>query len=261
MSWFNNDAGFAQTSSKKYTKRFWMPNDSERLITFIDTPIIDLEGIKVQTPFKYNEYQIQLNGSWKNWFTQPIDPTEDVLKEMGYKAAKVAVLTAIDHAEWTDRNGTTHKDQLCLYVVKRSSQVWKQIERFMERGMDLSGQTFLVSRMGDKSPGTGSMLEKHSENFNLREGDVPFNYLEILKPKSKSDLEALFNPNANDPFKQGQQSSNSFGNTNHNGWGSQPSEPANNWESPFSKQSQPSSQEARVFGSTSGNNGNDPIPF
>lgn len=258
MSWFNNDAGFAQNTPKKYTKRFWMPNDTERLITFIDTPMIELDGIKIQTPFKYNEYQIQLNGSWKNWFTQPIDPSDDVLKEMGYKAAKVAVLTAIDHAEWTDRNGTVHRDELCLYVVKRSSQVWKQIERFMERGMDLSGQTFLVSRMGDKSPGTGSMLEKHSDNFTLDPNiHVPFNYLEILKPKPKAELETLFNPDANDPFKQGQQNNNSFGATNHNGWGAPQSEPANNWESPL-KQPQ---QENRVFGSTSGNNGSDPIPF
>ena len=124
--------------------------------------------------------------------------------------------------------------------------------------MDLSGQTFLVSRMGDKSPGSGSMLEKHAENFPLDpEVHKPFNYLELLKPKPKAEIEALFNPDANDPFKQGQQSSNSFGGTNHNGWGATTNEPANNWESPFKKPQ----EENRVFGSTSGGDGSDPIPF
>jgi len=255
MSWYNNDAGFVQNSPKKYTKRFWMPNNTDRLITFVDNPIEDFAGVQVQTPFKYNEYQVQLNGSWKNWFTQPIDPSQDVLKELGYKASKVAVLTVIDHAEWTDRNGTVHKDELALYVVKRSQPIWAQLEKIIAREGSLSGKTFRVHRMGDKSPGSGSMLEKYEQNFNLNpELHKPFNYLEILKPKSKEELEAIFNPSANDPFQQQTQSSNSFGGGD-NGWGQQSQAQAqdNGWGSP--------SQESRVFGATSSSNDSDPIPF
>jgi hypothetical protein len=255
MSWYNNDAGFVQNSPKKYTKRFWMPNNTDRLITFVDNPIEDFAGVQVQTPFKYNEYQVQLNGSWKNWFTQPIDPSQDVLKELGYKASKVAVLTVIDHAEWTDRNGAVHKDELALYVVKRSQPIWAQLEKIIAREGSLSGKTFRVHRMGDKSPGSGSMLEKYEQNFNLNpELHKAFNYLEILKPKSKEELEAIFNPSANDPFQQSVQSSNSFGGGD-NGWGQQSQAQAqdNGWGSP--------SQESRVFGATSSSNDSDPIPF
>ena len=256
MSWYNNDAGFVQNSPKKYTKRFWMPNNTDRLITFVDNPIEDFDGVKVQTPFKYNEYQVQLNGSWKNWFTQPIDPSQDVLKELGYKASKVAVLTVIDHAEWTDRNGAVHKDELALYVVKRSQPIWAQLEKIIAREGSLSGKTFRVHRMGDKSPGSGSMLEKYDQNFNLNaELHKTFNYLEILKPKSKEELEAIFNPSANDPFKQTPQtqSSNSFG--GDTSWSQQNQSQAQNngWGSP--------SQENRVFGATSSSNDSDPIPF
>ena len=255
MSWYNNDAGFVQNSPKKYTKRFWMPNNTDRLITFVDNPIEDFAGVQVQTPFKYNEYQVQLNGSWKNWFTQTIDPSQDVLKELGYKASKVAVLTVIDHAEWTDRNGAVHKDELALYVVKRSQPIWAQLEKIIAREGSLSGKTFRVHRMGDKSPGSGSMLEKYEQNFNLNpELHKAFNYLEILKPKSKEELESIFNPSANDPFQQSVQSSNSFGGGD-NGWGQQSQAQAqdNGWGSP--------SQESRVFGATSSSNDSDPIPF
>jgi len=256
MSWYNNDAGFVQNQPKKYTKRFWMPNNTDRLITFVDTPIVEFDSVKVQTPFKYNEYQIQLNGSWKNWFTQPLDPSQDVLKEMGYKSSKVAVLTVIDHAEWTDRKGAVHKDELALYVVKRSQPIWAQLEKIIAREGDLSGKTFRVHRMGDKSPGSGSMLEKYEQNFNLNPDlHKPFNYLELLKPKSKEELEAIFNPNANDPFKQGGLgSSNSIGNTGDTSWGQQSQAQAqdNGWGNT-------SNQENRVFGATSNNK--DVIPF
>tara|TARA_B100000965_G_scaffold405349_1_gene439088 strand:+ start:37079 stop:37870 length:792 start_codon:yes stop_codon:yes gene_type:complete len=257
MSWYNNDAGFVQNQPKKYTKRFWMPNNTDRLITFIDTPIVEFDGVKIQTPFKYNEYQIQLNGSWKNWFTQPIDPSQDVLKEMGYKASKVAVLTVIDHAEWTDRNGAVHKDELSLYVVKRSQPIWAQLEKIIAREGDLSGKTFRVHRMGDKSPGSGSMLEKYEQNFPLDPNvHKPFNYLELLKPKSKEELEALFNPDMNDPFKQSSSSNSSgadWSQSTNNSWSQQGQTQAQNagWGTP---------DQSRVFGATS-NGSSDPIPF
>lgn len=272
MSWYNNDEGFARNNPKKtYIRRFWMPRDSDRLITFVDEPVIDLSGVRVQTPFKYNEYQIQLNGNWRNWFTQPFNQDDDVLGQMEYKASKVAALTIVDHAEWEDKNGGKHKDELTLFVVKRSSAVWKQITKLMEREGSLAGKTFRVHRMGDKSPGSGSMLEKHDQNFQLRAEDVPFNYLEVLKPKSKQELEALFH----DPFQQNSTQSqaqpqstvqpwvqqngntgwtnpdNGWGNTNHGSWNNpQPQQPPQ----------QPQQGNDRVYGATA-NNGNGPIPF
>ena len=257
MSWYNNDEGFAQNNPKsKFTRRFWMKKDTKRLITFVDEPIIELNGVRVQTPFKYNEYNIQLNGSWRNYFTQPFNQQDDVLGQMDYKAAKVAALTVIDHEEWEDKNGVKHKDELTLYVVKRSSAVWKQILKFMEKEGSLSGKTFSLYRMDDnKAPAAGSILKKYEQNFTLNPSvHKPFNYLEILAPKSREELESLFH----DPFKQGQQSQ-SFGNQQNNAWPS----PDNGWnngsQDSWNQQSGQSQQgDSRVYGATS-NNGT--IPF
>ena len=103
-----------------------------------------------------------------------------------------------------------------------------------------------------------SILEKHSENFTLDPNiHVPFQLPRDPQTKVKDGPRGLFNPDANDPFKQGQQNTNSFnGTSNNNSWGAQPSEPANSWMLPLGKP-----QQNRVFGSTSGSNGTDPIPF
>lgn len=251
MSWYNNDEGFAQNNKSNYVRRFWMPNDSDRLITFIDTPVIDLNGIQIQTPFKYNEYQLNLNGHWRNWFTQPFNSEEDVLAEMGYRASKVAALTVVDHSEWTDKKGVKHKDEVVLYVVKRSAAIWKQITKIMAREGSMSGKTYRIHRMGDKSPGAGVMLERHEQNFQLDSSlHVPYNYLELLKPKTKAEIDRLFNPEP-DPFQQGkpQQSqgqNQSWGNNDNQGWGNQQS---NNqgW----------GDNQNRVYGATS----TDQVPF
>lgn len=265
MSWYNNDNGFASLEPKKtYTKRFWMPNNQEKLITFVDTPVIDLDGVQIKTPFQYNEYQLQLNGNWRNWFTQPINPQDDVLKEMGYKASKVAVMTIVDHSEWTDKQGNLHKDELSLYVVKRSQPIWKQIEKLIERNGSLAGKTFRVHRMGDKSPGSGSMLEKNEQDFNLDPNvHKPFNYLEILKPKTRAELEAIFNPNQDDPFKRNaeqfntpdQQVNDAWSNQSQSSWStqSQSQAQANGWGN-----HQPQQEQNRVLGA---NSSSDSIPF
>ena len=112
------------------------------------------------------------------------------------------------------------------------------------------------------------MLEKHDQIFQLRAEDVPFNYLEVLKPKSKQELEALFH----DPFQKSTSQSQAQpqstvqpwvkqnGNTGwtnpENGWGN-----ANHgsWNNPQPPQ-QPQQGNDRVYGATA-NNGNSPIPF
>ena len=103
-------------------------------------------------------------------------------------------------------------------------------------------------RMGDKSTGSGFMLEKYEQNFQLDPNvHVPFNYLEILKPKSKEEIEALFNQGNEDPFNSQQNSTQSDA-----AWGAQ--KPVQSWGSK-------AQGESRVFGATSSSGGSDPIPF
>ena len=200
---------------------------------------------------------------------------------MEYRASKVAALTIVDHHSYEDKSGVTHKDQLTLYVIKRSAPIWKQITKLMEREGSLKGKTFRVHRMGDKSPACGVMLEKHDSNFPLADDHVPFNYLEILKPKSKQELEALFS-NDNDPFHQAQNNqqaqSQSWGNQpqqnqgwgqsqpqQNQGWGQAQPQPNQGWGNQAPQQqsqgwSNQSPQENRTYGMTS-NGGSDTVPF
>lgn len=198
MSWFNNDSAFASESSST-TRRFWMKNNTDREITFIDGPTIDFNGTEVPTPLQYMEYNLNMNGHWRNWFTKNTDPSQDFLKDLGHRASKVAALTVIDHSEWTDRKGNLHKDEVVMYVVKRSSTVWKQIERYYATHGSLQGQRFRISRMGDKSPGAGSLLEHigPSSVYNP-EQHKPFDYFTILAPKTKEELMDLTNPDKDD---------------------------------------------------------------
>ena len=59
MSWYNNDNAFP-SENKKYTRRFWMPNNTEKQITFVDGAVVECGGVQVKAPFKIEEYQIQL---------------------------------------------------------------------------------------------------------------------------------------------------------------------------------------------------------
>jgi hypothetical protein len=194
MSWYNNDSAFqSQYDDKPFIRRFWMPNNSEKMITFVDGPTVMCGGTEIKTPFQYQEYQVQHNGNWRNWFTRHPDPSHDVLSQHGHKAAKVAAFTIIDHSEYTDKQGNVHKDKISLYVVKRSQPIYKQIEKLLARHGNLQGKSFNVYRMGDKSPGCGSMLEPIDSWPGFDPSvHVSFNYLDVLAPKSADEIsEAL----------------------------------------------------------------------
>jgi hypothetical protein len=212
MSWFNNDSAFKSETSDK-VRRFWMKNGTDREITFVDPATINFNGQQIPTPIQYMEYNLNMNGHWRNWFTRPTDDSQDFLKELGHRASKVAALTVIDHSEWTDRKGNVHKDEVLMYVVKRSSTVWKQIERFYSTHGSLQGQRFRISRMGDKSPGAGSLLEHigQSEVYNP-EIHKPYDYFEVLKPKTRDELIKITSPDEDDFNGQSQQAA----------WGGQP---------------------------------------
>lgn len=253
MTWFNNDEGFeAQRPKKNYVNRFWMPKDSEKTITFVDDTTVLCGETTITSPLFIEEYQINLNGHWRNWFTRPFKPEDDLLKEMGYRASRVAIFTIIDHSEWTDKKGTLHKDELKLFVVKRSAPIYKQIEKLMGRHGSLRGRQFNVSRMGDKSPAVGSMLEylDHKEPQ-----EIPFNYLEVLKPKTREEIEAIFNPSTDNSGW------GSSGNTqkepSSDSWNAQvdKNQPQSSWGSGNSSPSQGDS----YFNQKS--NSNDGIPF
>ena len=230
MSWYNDDSAFYSEEKTKYTRRFWMPQDSERKVTFVDGPSVLCGETEVKTPFQYQEYQVKHNGNWRNWFTRHPDASHDILAKHDYRASRVAAFTVIDHQEYTDRKGVLHSNTLSLYVVKRSQPIWKQIEKMLSRHGSLQGKSFNISRYGDKSPGSGTMLEPIDAWPDFDPAvHKSFNYLEILAPKTADEIDAILGLtsqggsddfNAPAPQQKGGWGTQQGSGGNSGGWGS-----------------------------------------
>jgi len=203
MSWFATgyDAIVEEDTRKKdasRVSRFWMPQDAEKVVTFVDddtTPrevIHDGQKYKLEVPFVVKEHQMQLNGHWRNFFTclRPMGQTCPICENSDSRASQVAVYTVIDHSEWEDRNGTKHKDELKLYVVKTSSSTYKLLQKLASKRKGLRGCTVTISRLGDKSPNVGNSYD-FEEKVELDESIQAYNYLDCFAPKSADELEGI----------------------------------------------------------------------
>ncbi|NOQ30168.1 MAG: hypothetical protein GQ570_03500 [Helicobacteraceae bacterium] len=136
--------------------RFWMPNNSQTAITFLDG---DLDGDGVLDSLLFNEHNVFMNGNWRNWFVCTKDEEPCPICEGGSNPALVGVFTIIDHTEWTGKgaNGKLHKDERKLFVAKRNTL--KQLQMIAAKRGGLAGCTFDVMRSGDNSPGCGSVFD------------------------------------------------------------------------------------------------------
>lgn len=183
-----------EEAQKDRIYRFWMPKGDQK-ITFVDDDTkAHPAGFKY--PFMFNEHQLNLNGSWKNWFTciqgmkDPVtgDKLECPLCKGGNQPAFVAAYTVIDHNEWKDKNGKVHKDELKLYVVK--SKVLKVLRKMSTKKEGLRGLLVEVSRPGDDDPNTGSQFDVE-QKVKLAAEIVAPDYRELFKPKAYDDLKAV----------------------------------------------------------------------
>lgn len=182
--------------------RFWMPpprvvggkmQDSVSHITFVDPNKHPVHGFQI--PFVYMEHNLFLNQSWKNWFTCPKrearggEPAVSCpLCKSGDKPYLAAAYTIIDHSEWTGKDGREHKDELKLYIVK--SKVLKVLRRAAAKKGGLRGWRTEVMRTSDKSPNTGDQFDFENK-VELPEDIQPFDYLELLAPKTTAELEEV----------------------------------------------------------------------
>ena len=183
-SWFSK--GFEDINKNDYQanagpSRFWMPKESEKEITFIDSE-----------PFTFWECNMQMNGNWRNWFTSLKSLNQTCpLEEAGFKPYYVGMFTIIDHSEWTDKKGNTHKDEVKLFPAKIT--VLKKLKRQMEKKGSLKGCKFTVYRSDDKSPATGDEFEfvdRIDVDKTFPEAKA-FIYEDIFAPKSEDELKRL----------------------------------------------------------------------
>lgn len=144
----------AEMRSKGSVFRFWLPADASTSITFLDGNLVD--GI-LDIPF-YHEHQINMGGSWRNWFICTQDDEPCPICEGGAQASYVGAMTIIDHSEYTSKkDGQVKKDEVKLFVAKR--ETIKLLQKYAVKRGGLRGCTFDVSRVGDKSPGVGSSFD------------------------------------------------------------------------------------------------------
>ena len=196
-NWYNTGYDSAvdnrPSNGKKKMYRFYMPVGGETTITFVDDdtkPLtLDHEGKKVQVslPVIFREYQLHLNNNWRNWFTAPQNPEDDVLAKRGERSSQVAAFTVIDHSEWKDKQGATHKDELKLFVVKTSSSTFKVLQKASAKRGGLRGCKFTVTRLADKSSNVGDTFE-FEEKVELDAAMQPANYLEEFAPTPKDQI-------------------------------------------------------------------------
>lgn len=85
--------------------RFYLPAEKSNEITFI-----------TDLPFIYHEHNMQIDGSWKHWFT--CKKKNCSLCRSGNSNYRAYAYLVIDHSEWTDKDGNEHKDELRLFVCK-----------------------------------------------------------------------------------------------------------------------------------------------
>lgn len=184
--------------------RFWMPEGSDRKITFLDGNL-DAEGMLDIN--MYYDHTVQLNGKWHNFVcTAEADQSQPCpLCAAGDKPSLVGVMTIIDHSEHVVQNGPnagkTIKDTRKLFVCKRATI--KQLSKLAVKRGGLTGCTFDVSRSDDKKPNVGDVFDftkkyaKRSdimEEYDLKEEDVqPADYEEeivYLSPEKLIELGA-----------------------------------------------------------------------
>lgn len=189
---FHDEDEAQRAANRDNVYRFWMPPpqivkgkqvDTLRYVTFVDPEKHPVHDFKL--PFVYLEHNMYLNGSWKNWFTCLKKDGDCPLCASGDRPYLAAAFTVIDHTEWKSKDGTEHKDELKLYIVK--SKVLKDLRRAMAKRGALRGWRVELARTQDTSPGTGEPKD-FEEKIELPDVMQPFDYLELLAPKTKEEL-------------------------------------------------------------------------
>ena len=178
--------------------RFWMPEDTERQITFLDGELDD-EGM-LDVPMFYEHY-IKINGDGNNFVClRDEEGTMCPICEKGDKPYLVGVCTVIDHTPHKVKSGKNAgkiiQNTRKLFVMKRQSI--KQLSKLAVKRGGLTGTTWDVSRVGDKSANIGSQfdfvakrtVEEIMEAYGLSDADqvAPANYDEEIVYRTAEEL-------------------------------------------------------------------------
>lgn len=179
--------------------RFFMKDDEERRITFLDGELTEDGILDVGT---YYEHSLMLNGTLEHFVcTADVDETQPCpLCEAGHKRSLVGVMTVLDHTPYTIQSGPNkgqvRQNTKRLYVAKNTTL--EILRKIAVKREGLAGCTFDVSRIGDKSPAVGNQFdfvekfdsyEAIAEKFGLTVEDIqPAEYTKEIVYRTPEQL-------------------------------------------------------------------------
>lgn len=171
--------------------RYWMPDGSEKQITFLDGELSEAGLLDVP---RYWEHQLKLGDSWKNWYPCTKDEEPCPLCDIK-QPSLVYALTIIDHSEWEDKKDKVHEHERKLYICK--GDTYKRLSKIAAKRGGLTGCTFDVSRIGDKAEAVGNdfdfveklSLKKIAKKYGLETKGkaennkvaLPYNYDDVIE--------------------------------------------------------------------------------
>lgn len=170
---------------KDYVPRFWLPSEKETKIVFLDDnpPIIE-------------EHQLKISGDWRNWVTclriiGEACPVCDILEDSPYT---IGFYTILDLSEFTDRQGQKRKNEKKLLPAK--FKTLQMFRKYSKKRDGLQYCMFDVSRSSADSFNIGDIYDfeerlSESEAKKLNSDITPFDYAEILKPKSAAEIKEM----------------------------------------------------------------------
>ena len=138
--------------------RFYLKVGEDARITFVDGEIPKgyLE------PPRYYEHLVFFNGVWTPFVcpekTNPDSGEDCPIDDLPDRPSLVSAFTVIDHREYTSKKDSTkkYKNTKKLFICKGTS--FEMLNKIAIKIGGLAGQTFDVSRTGDKEPGVGNMF-------------------------------------------------------------------------------------------------------
>ena len=179
----------AEQRQKEKIFRYWMKQDTDGAITFLDGNLDEELGI-LDTPM-FREHNLNLSGKWGNYFTCIAEEEPCPICEGGDSPYFAQVFTIIDHRKWEDKKKTVHKDELKLFVAKPKTV--ELLTKLAQKRGGLAGCRFDVSRTGDNSASVGSLFdfdEKADVDAICKKYKVegPLNYEEVITAHTGQEL-------------------------------------------------------------------------